>query len=433
MSSSDRDRVQPARSLVTPVRQPDAATAHPLATPVRDKMEAGFGHDFSAVRVHADHESAMQARQMGAQAFTVGQDVHFAAGRYQPRSERGQELVAHELAHVVQQAHGGATGDAEQRADAAAERIHEGKTVSTAALGGAPRSVQMKPDEPAGKQVEVTPAADPGSWSKTLNMFGPNSAVLRGGHRKAINALAAEIVTRAGLAAGARVTITILGHTDTSGGETYNERMGLKRADVVKAALEAALTRKKLGADRIAGISAESAGETSLAKDTADDVKQPLNRRVEITVKIEGPAPTTSTAPAISETTEEPAELRVSPGDKSHEELGPRRPPGENLWEKMNENQRKRDEFDKTLPRKNRNLTDVIVEGVTKGLEPVIKKLPKSLRGTARDAIRMGIEQGTEAGCDAAIDVSGVRGDGAEAMKTACKAALKTKPGGEKK
>jgi hypothetical protein len=67
---------------------------------------------------------------------------------------------------------------------------------------------------------------------------------------------------------------------------------------------------------------------------------------------------------------------------------------------------------------------------VTQGLEPVIRKLPKSLRQKARDAIRSGIEAGTEKACEAAIDSSGVTGDEAQALKAACRAALKTKPGG---
>jgi outer membrane protein OmpA-like peptidoglycan-associated protein len=424
VSSFDRDRVRPPASSPTPVRQPDAATAQPLTQGVREKMETGFGHDFSAVRVHAGNESAMQSRAMGAQAFTVGSDVHFAAGRYQPQSEQGQSLLAHELAHVVQQEHGGVTSHPEQRANAAAARIMQGDTVSPALLGGAPRSVQMKPDEPASKPAEDKPAADPGSWSKTLDKFSHNSAGLTGGHREAISELAAEIATRVGLVAGARATITISGHTDTSGDEKYNEGLGLKRANAAKAALEAALSKKKLGADRIAGVTAESAGEKRLAKETADNVKEPLNRRVEITVKIEGPPPAAST-PTIPSPDAEPEEKK-KPVDLS---LPPDyKLPEESWWERTERERKKIEEYDRKHPRKPKSLNDVLVEGVTKALEPVIKVLPKSLRDKARDAIRKGIEAGTEKGCDAAIDASGVSGEEAEALKAACKAAVKTKP-----
>lgn len=69
---------------------------------LREKMESSFNADFSAVRVHEGPEAAA----MGAVAFTQGSNLHFAPGRYDPESTRGQELIGHELAHVVQQSQG---------------------------------------------------------------------------------------------------------------------------------------------------------------------------------------------------------------------------------------------------------------------------------------------------------------------------------------
>jgi outer membrane protein OmpA-like peptidoglycan-associated protein len=406
VSSFDRDRVRPPSSSATPARQPEASGGQPLAQGVRDKMEAGFGHDFSAVRVHTDRESAAQARDLGAQAFTVGNDVHFAAGRYQPQSEQGRELLGHELAHVAQQAQGGASSQPEQRADAAAARVTQGEAVSPALLGGAPASAQMKPEE-----------AVPGGWSRSMDKFAHNSAAITGEHRKALDALAAEIAGRLGAAAGAKATIVISGHTDTSGNEKYNEGLGLKRADAAKAALEAALAKKKVGGERISGITAESAGERRLAKETPDDTREPLNRRVEITVTIEGPAPSPEAEPAE---TRKPTDFDLPPGYQL---------PEEDWWQRTERERKMIEEFDRRRARKPKSLTDVLAEGVTRALEPVIKKLPKSLRDKAREGIRKGIEAGTEKSCEAAIDASGVTGEEAEALKAACKAALKTKPG----
>jgi hypothetical protein len=73
-----------------------------LPAPVQRKMEDAFDFDFSSVRVHQGGE----AQAMGAHAFTQGTDVHFAPGQYDPASARGQELIGHELAHVVQQSEG---------------------------------------------------------------------------------------------------------------------------------------------------------------------------------------------------------------------------------------------------------------------------------------------------------------------------------------
>jgi len=69
---------------------------------VLQKMEAAFGADFSDVKVHVGQE----ATDVGALAFTQGNDIHFAPGLYNPDTPSGQELLGHELAHVVQQREG---------------------------------------------------------------------------------------------------------------------------------------------------------------------------------------------------------------------------------------------------------------------------------------------------------------------------------------
>lgn len=80
---------------------------HALPDVVRDRMEAGFGADFSAVRIHRDVEAADLSTSLAASAFTHGADIYFARGAYDPGSHSGQHLVAHELAHVIQQKQAG--------------------------------------------------------------------------------------------------------------------------------------------------------------------------------------------------------------------------------------------------------------------------------------------------------------------------------------
>ncbi len=75
----------------------------PLDPATRAFMERRFGHDFSRVRVHTDAKSAESARAVNALAYTVGQNVVFGTGRYAPGHGDGRQLIAHELAHVVQQ------------------------------------------------------------------------------------------------------------------------------------------------------------------------------------------------------------------------------------------------------------------------------------------------------------------------------------------
>ncbi|MFN3388428.1 MAG: DUF4157 domain-containing protein, partial [Allosphingosinicella sp.] len=80
----------------------------PLAPDVRSFMEPRFGHDLSAVRIHDGARAGELASAVHARAFTVGQDVFFGAGQYQPSTGTGRALLAHELTHTIQQGGGSA-------------------------------------------------------------------------------------------------------------------------------------------------------------------------------------------------------------------------------------------------------------------------------------------------------------------------------------
>ena len=77
--------------------------AQAIGKEVTAQLDPRFEHQFSQVRVHADAEADQLARDFEARAFTVGQDVFFRAGEYDPASTRGLGLLSHELAHTVQQ------------------------------------------------------------------------------------------------------------------------------------------------------------------------------------------------------------------------------------------------------------------------------------------------------------------------------------------
>jgi hypothetical protein len=83
-----------------------------IEAPVREPFERALGHDFSGVRIHADETAAESAAVIGAAAYTVGRDVVFNAGRYAPSTAKGQQLLGHELVHVIQQS--GAPADASE-------------------------------------------------------------------------------------------------------------------------------------------------------------------------------------------------------------------------------------------------------------------------------------------------------------------------------
>lgn len=91
-------------------QMPEAPTAagRPLEPATRAFMESRFGHDFGRVRVHADAEAAESADALGARAYTIGQNIVLGNGQRSPEtSTAGRYLLAHELAHVIQQSRGG--------------------------------------------------------------------------------------------------------------------------------------------------------------------------------------------------------------------------------------------------------------------------------------------------------------------------------------
>lgn len=74
-----------------------------LPVPVQSFFESRFNHDFDRVRLHTDARAAESAHALNARAYTVGHDVAFASGEYQPDTPAGRKLLAHELTHTIQQ------------------------------------------------------------------------------------------------------------------------------------------------------------------------------------------------------------------------------------------------------------------------------------------------------------------------------------------
>jgi hypothetical protein len=97
---------QSQKQVASNVRQVLRSPGQTLGAATRAFMEPRFGHDFSRVRVHIDSQAAASAQDVGALAYTAGRDIVFAQGQFAPHTLFGRRLLAHELAHTVQQSAG---------------------------------------------------------------------------------------------------------------------------------------------------------------------------------------------------------------------------------------------------------------------------------------------------------------------------------------
>ncbi|HEU0202082.1 MAG TPA: DUF4157 domain-containing protein [Burkholderiaceae bacterium] len=165
---------QPGNASLNVTPQLAGGGGTPLDPNLRRQLEPLFGRDFGAVRLHDDAGSHAAADQLAARAFTVGNDVHFAAGAWQPHSRDGLRLLAHELTHTVQQA---ATGSAvpataplevgaadsplEREADQVADRVVAGLAGGTIASSAHAPQVQRQPKEKEKKAPAPSKLGDP--------------------------------------------------------------------------------------------------------------------------------------------------------------------------------------------------------------------------------------------------------------------------------
>lgn len=198
-------------------------------------MEPRFWHDFGDVRVHTDAAAARTAREVGARAYTVGHDMVFGDGQFMPDSAAGQRLIAHELAHVIQQRAGGGqlaaqpltvsspSDPAEREADRAADAV-----LSPSAPGG-PGPVGAQVGQPAATASCTTVPGSGVPSGLTLPGFGQGSSVLPGSGYPPLLALAGKL--RGGDASS---ELQVHGFASEEGDPNSNVRLSCARASGVR-------------------------------------------------------------------------------------------------------------------------------------------------------------------------------------------------------
>jgi len=156
---------EPSQEERSPVLDVIGSGGSPLDQATRTDMEGRFGHDFGDVRVHTDGAAHRSAESVSAQAYTVGSDIVFQEGKYDPGSSAGAHMLAHELTHVVQQRNGPVDG---------------------AEAGGGVRVSDPGDsfERAAASNADAVMSASPGSVTPTPSAGGGGAAVQREGEEE---------------------------------------------------------------------------------------------------------------------------------------------------------------------------------------------------------------------------------------------------------
>jgi outer membrane protein OmpA-like peptidoglycan-associated protein len=298
----------------------DLGPGQPLHPVTRAFFESRFGYDFSHVRVHAGSRAAESAQSVDALAYTVGNNIVFGNRQYQPGTERGNRLLAHELTHVAQQASttsiwrrrlSGVNGEQEEEvlAQGGAARTQQlmrapatGRLAVTPQSEGSPGlTVQRQAEDETLEETsqKITERSAEKVWSETspgiteqekpgerflLMNFAIREAVLKKEHEEFLR----DTVYFGTLTSDPMAKIVIIGHADSTGSRSFNDRLARKRAQEAEKALRQ-MGRHNLRIDTVTG---KGANEPIAQNDSV--FGRAKNRRVEILVtpwKPEKPVP----------------------------------------------------------------------------------------------------------------------------------------------
>jgi hypothetical protein len=236
----------------------------------RGFMESRFDRDFGHVRLHTSSAAADAARSINALAYTVGSDIVFAAGGYQPHTNPGRRLLAHELTHSIQQnAPGGPVGSRVQRApdeDCGDPQVKD-------------KGLNCR-GEPRHGRGEMVPTA--AGWE--LRNFDVDKHFLKPEHEDALDDIADTI--EAFLKANPGERVNLLGEASTTAGDCYNMRLSRRRTRCVAAALEArGISATALNLNWV-GDRHSTMRLAAKPTPTPRDIENPNDRRVTISLSV---------------------------------------------------------------------------------------------------------------------------------------------------
>lgn len=158
--------------LPASVREVLDSPGQPLDAETRAFFEPRFRHEFGKVRIHADSRAAESAQAVNALAYTVGNHISFGADAYRPQGAQGRKLIAHELAHVVQQSQNAGPSSSEAHLEADADRaastvISQG--FSSVAAGGGKNGIQRQSAGGGGASTPAAPTAPTAAQQRIID------------------------------------------------------------------------------------------------------------------------------------------------------------------------------------------------------------------------------------------------------------------------
>ena len=409
----------------------------PLDPQTRATMESRFEHDFSGVRVHTDAKAAESSRAVNATAYTFGQSIAFDSDRYAPQHDTGRRLLAHELAHVVQQSRGGA-GLPNDRSEQAAEQVAAdfGRAGRIRVPGGtAPGLARQK--------AAASAKSSPAIATDLIQQAGRSLIAVNG------------VVIAESDAAKAEIQVTVNWRPDRL--EIVIAVPEGRSVDVIEGAgTDSVLwqlspdytvtTRRKLKVPRrnynelagrydpledyeTLGTLSRQKPKSALAHKTPAVAPPPVRSIAPPTVSPPETAPPAGPPPSLQFTRTPPADLNLPPAAKYGRPTTDKQVGQERIDKIIVDAMAGRSGIPPPLSgMEPRSAIEAIKGAVAKAVAPLLSGLSKEMRELVLDKLNSAVEEGISGLIDAAVDTAKLDGTARGSIKKAVEAAIKLKP-----
>ena len=355
----------------------------PLPKPTRNFFEERMGSDFSQVRIHDDSQAADAAKLIGAKAFTMGKDVAFGEGQYKPETKDGKELLAHELAHTIQQSN--------LKSGFSDNQKYPSIMRSPEQLEHEPPSEHLSFIESKIPNPSVT-RTDQGILATVY--FGQNSFLLDARQANLVEQLSDQLRLMP------NPTVIVDGYASTEGSSKYNMNLSIKRRQLVIALLRSKLIGTMNFQGEPYGESKTAMAET--AKEGSElETQRAQNRRAVIWIM---PTPIAKPTKLINLS----LPIRPPTAEERLENILKEPPPP-------------------PLPKK--SISEMAGEKIDNAVEDILSKVgvPREYREMIKKGARSLAEKGLEKALDTALDQAPINDKIKKAIKESIRAVTQIK------